>query len=363
MTSPRSRLFLPALSAFWTLAQLHAAPVAIVPPAWPGATQPQVAVAPSGTIHVTFGQGTAIYHVSSSDRGRSFSPPVQVGELPKLALGMRRGPRIAATDAALVITAISHGDGDLRRWFSKDAGQSWQEGGAINDHAGSAREGLHALAGDGRGHVLVTWLDLRNPGMELWRATSSDGGLSWSPNALVYRSPDGHICECCHPSAALQADGTAAVMWRNWLGGARDMFAALSRDHGQTFSTAQKLGTGTWPLEGCPMDGGGVAFDAAGKMQAAWRREKAVFASAADRAEERLAAVGVQPVVVALGDTTATFWESEGGLMLRRGQSAPVRFAEKAHFAAAAPLPKGGAVVVWESAVDGHPTIRAEVLD
>ena len=53
-------------------------------------------------------------------------------------------------------------------------------------------------------------------------------------------------------------------MWRNSLDGARDMFVSESRDGGRTFSNARKLGSGTWPLKACPMDGGHLAFDAAG---------------------------------------------------------------------------------------------------
>jgi hypothetical protein len=67
--------------------------VEAIPPELRGAVQPQVAVAPSGRIHVVFGKDTAIYHTASAN-GRSFSAPVKIGELEKLALRMRRGPRI-----------------------------------------------------------------------------------------------------------------------------------------------------------------------------------------------------------------------------------------------------------------------------
>ncbi|KAJ3054740.1 hypothetical protein HK102_011471, partial [Quaeritorhiza haematococci] len=53
-------------------------------------------------------------------------------------------------------------------------------------------------------------------------------------------------------------------MWRNSLKGARDLFLADSSDGGRTFSPAEKLGRGTWPLNACPMDGGAVAVGPAG---------------------------------------------------------------------------------------------------
>jgi hypothetical protein len=352
-----------ALAVFCTSTALRAAPVEIVPPELRGALQPQVAVAPAGRIHVTFGKGNAIYHTASLDAGRAFTKPVKVGELPKLALGMRRGPRIVASDKVLAITAISPDDGNLHAWASKDGGATWQAGKSINDVAKSAREGLHAMAGDGRGNALVTWLDLRNGGTELWRATSVDGGVTWSANAPVYKSPDGHICECCHPSAAMEAQGRAAVMWRNWLGGSRDMYAALSSDGGKTFADAQKLGSGTWKLNGCPMDGGAIALDAAGKPLTAWRREKTVFASELAGSETQLADSSAQPVVVSTKNGAYELWESGGNMILRKGNFSPARFADNARFATAAPFPKGGAVVVWESQVKGIATLLAEVLE
>ena len=101
----------------------------------------------------------------------------------------------------------------------------------------------------------------------------------------VYQSPDGHICECCQPVAAVDAQGRVAVMWRNWLGGTRDLYLTTSADGGKTFAAAQKLGTGTWKLNGCPMDGGAVAFNPLGKPLAVWRRKKAVAHSNAIRQE------------------------------------------------------------------------------
>ena len=357
-------LLLPLAAILFLLSvRSDATPVEITLADLRGALQPQVAVAPAGRIHVTFGKGNAIYHTASLDAGRTFTKPVRIAELPKLALGMRRGPRIVASDKVLAITAISPADGNLHAWSSKDGGATWKESANVNDAPNAAREGLHATASDGKGNVFATWLDLRNKGTELWRSTSADGGATWSANALVYQSPDGHVCECCHPSAAMDAQGRVAVMWRNWLGGSRDMYAALSSDSGKTFATAQKLGSGTWKLNGCPMDGGAVTLDAAGKPLTAWRREKTVFASELAGAEEQLADSSAQPVVVSGKNGAYEIWESGGGLMLRKGTASPSRLADNARFAAAAALPKGGVVVVWEGQAKGKPALLAEVLE
>ena len=316
--------------------------------------QPQIAVAPSGRIHVVFGKDNAVFHTTSPD-GRAFSTPVKIGELEKLALRMRRGPRVTATDKLVLATAISHADGNVHAWTSADTGATWKEGAPLNTAPKSAREGLQALAGDGRGLVAAAWLDLREKGTEPWCRISRDGGATWAGDISIYQSPDGHICECCVPNVAISPTGEIAAMWRNWLGGSRDLYLATSRD-GLTFSPAQKLGTGTWKLNGCPMDGGSLAFAPGGNWLAVWRRERAIFATEATLPETHLAPSAVQPVVGFAGTTPLKLWEANGALMLQRGAETPVRFAESAASAAIVGE-REAAAVVWESGEGGVKTL------
>ena len=234
--------------------------------------QPQLASA-QGTLAVAFGAGNAVYVAASRDQGKTFAAPVKVAELTKLMLGRHRGPRIAILPrGAMVVSAIGDA-GDLLAWRSADGGKTWSVPVRINDQPRAAREGLHAMAAGPDGALFAAWLDLRAGKTKLYGARSSDGGATWSPNALIYESPDGTICECCHPSVVIDKAGRVLVMWRNWLGGARDMYLARSEDGGKTFSAATKQGRGSWPLKACPMDGGGVAPDGT----TAWRRESTVF--------------------------------------------------------------------------------------
>lgn len=348
------RLLLIAL--LFIVPALHAAPVHVVGSADPSAKQPQLAIAPDGGIHVVFGSGQSIFHTASRD-GRVFSLPVKIGSLEKLALGMRRGPRISATEKVLLVTAISHANGILHAWTSSDNGATWKEQAPLNETPTSAREGLHAMAGDGRGLVAVAWLDLRNKGTEIWSRVSRDGGLTWQRETRVYGSPDGHVCECCHPSVAIGPRGEIGVMWRNWLGGSRDLWMSTSANGGNTFQSAKKIGDGTWKLNGCPMDGGALAFAANGQPKAVGRREKTVFLAESPGNEIALTPDGTQPIIAG----NALLWEDRGGLAIKRGKGIASRFAESAAFAAAATASDGTAVVVWESR-DAPGTILLERL-
>jgi hypothetical protein len=348
--------FLPfTLSVCLAMTSALAAPVQVLPPELRGALQPQIAVAPSGRIHVVFGKDNAIYHTTSTD-GRTFSRPVKVGELEKLALKMRRGPRVAVAGQRVVVTAISHQDGMLHCWVSADEGKTWSEQAPLNSPAESAREGLHAMAGDGRGLVALTWLDLRSGSTELWNRVSRDGGRTWEPETRVYASPDGHICECCHPSVALGPKGEIAALWRNWLGGSRDMWAAVSTDGGKTFPQPQKLGTGSWPLKGCPMDGGALAYDAASGLATVWRREGTVYSAAPGAMEKKLADMAQQPVIARTRSGLAISYEKGGEIMLVVGSESPKSLG-KGRAPAIASNAAGVAFLAWEAADGSSPLI------
>jgi len=266
------------------------------------ARQPQVAVDEAGRVFVAFGVGDTIRCAASADGGRTFEART-VGSAGVLALGMRRGPRIAAAGKTVVVTAVcgTEGkgrDGDLLAWRSADAGRTWAGPARVNSIAGSAREGLHGMAGGPGGAVFCTWLDLRDKGSQIYGARSRDGGATWEPDHLIYRAPGGKVCECCHPSAALAPDGTVCVMWRNQLEGARDLYLARSADGGRSFGPAEKLGRGTWLLNACPMDGGAVAVGPDGAVESAWTRAGAVYLARPGAAEHRLGP-GVQGWIAA----------------------------------------------------------------
>ena len=341
-----------------------AAPVEIVPPSLTGALQPQVAVGAKGEIHVVFGQKDgAIHHTISTDGARTFSAPVKIGALPKLALGMHRGPRIAVAAERVVVTAITHEGGDLLAWTSTERGVSWTGPATVNTAPKSAREGLHAMASSGE-RVAVVWLDLRGSGTELWGALSKNGGASWEPDARIYQSPDGSICQCCAPSLAFGPRGELAAMWRNAVGGARDLYAALSSDGGATFGPAAKLGTGTWKLNACPMDGGGVTFLRAepGKPFTVWRRDGTVYLARPGAPEESLGE-GRDAAVAATTRGPVIAWQSKAGMLVRRpGETARVIDA-KGSAASLAAAPDGSfAVIVWESGSKDAPVLKAEIL-
>ena len=237
------------------------------------------------TLHLVYGSGDSIIYSYSSDNGKSFAQPSLIAVLPHLAASHTRGPQIAVTNTGLTVTACNS-SGDIYSYKKTDPG-NWEQAGKVNDVDTIAKEGLMALSGDGE-MAFAVWLDLReNKRNKIYGAKSNDGGKTWTKNVMVYTSPDTSVCECCKPSVVVKGNNVY-VMFRNWLHGNRDLYIIQSMDGGNTFGEAQKLGKESWPLNGCPMDGGGLALNKNGEVQTVWRRKSKIYTSTTNGSENEI---------------------------------------------------------------------------
>ena len=248
--------------------------------------QPQATKDPSGTIRLVYGNGDRILYASSSDNGKTFSQPVVIGEVKEMHLGMTRGPQLASSRDFSVVTAIDKA-GNIHSFMLTHKTGTWEETGNINDLDASAPEGLMSIAADEKNNFYAVWLDLRENRKNNICFSALTGKESWSKNRFAYKSPESHVCECCKPSIAVNGN-KISIMFRNWLQGARDLYLVSSGNKGKTFSDAQKLGLGTWPLKGCPMDGGGVTIDSESNIHTAWQREGNVFYAQPGKPEQKV---------------------------------------------------------------------------
>ncbi len=350
---------LPLLAAL-ALAAFHSSALAETRIA--GAAQPQIAATADGRVWLVYGQGRDVLVARSDDSGNTFQPASTVASLPQLMLGMRRGPRIAARGDTITVTVVAP---ELLAYRSTDAGRTWSGPVTVNDTAECTREGLHDLALSPTGELFATWLDLRNGKMELWGASSRDGGGTWTKNQQVYKSPAISICECCHPTALFDADGNLAVMWRNSIDGSRDMWMSTRAQGAAQFTAAHKVGEGTWKLNACPMDGGRIVALGGGKFGAIFQRAGEVF-YAADTGPEVSLGKGKQPIAMLAGREPLMFWQDGSDLVSVKGSGqAPTKCATDARFAVASLLPGGrGILLAYEQgpAKEKQPGIVVERL-
>ena len=276
---------------------------------------PNLAKTNSNQIHLVFGSGDSILYSFSADHGNTFSKPSLISMLPGLASSHMRGPQIAAGLNGLVVTACSN-SGNIYS-YSSDGNGTWTQGTRVNDVDTIAKENLMALGADNN-IVFAVWLDLRDRHNKIFGARSSDGGKTWSKNSMIYASPDGTVCECCKPSVAVKGENVY-VMFRNWVNGNRDLYLTTSSNSGASFGESQKLGKGTWPLKGCPMDGGGLTLNQNGNPETVWNRKGTIYACEPGKEEKKLGE-GKNCTMESINGKNVYAWVEHGDVILMKPQ-------------------------------------------
>lgn len=247
-------------------------------------TMPNAIVDKKNGLNVIFGNGDSVMMMTSGN-GIDFSTPVLITTIPKLVAHAMRGPQVGSTKTGLLIT-VSTNDGNMFS-IKQDAQGKWSAPVRMNDADTVAKEGFMSLAVDGD-NAYAVWLDSRsNKGQQLFGALSKDGGKTWSRNIKIYSSPDTTICECCKPNVVMKGNKVYA-MFRNWVNGNRDMYLIQSTDFGNSFGKAVKIGNGSWKLNGCPMDGGAIVLDDHAEPQVLFRRESTLYTATPGSPEKEL---------------------------------------------------------------------------
>jgi hypothetical protein len=335
------------LSFAVALLALHLQPVSPTAPN----RQPQLASG-NGMVAMVFGSGESIWFTGSSDNGRTWGKAAKVADLPKLLLGRHRGPRVIISGNTIVVSAVSSDPGDLLAWRSTDGGRTWSKPVTVNDQPKASREGLHAMAADAEGHLAAAWLDDRRlddrtpNGKRLFGAFSNDGGATWGKNVLLYQSPDGTICQCCSPSLVSLGNAEFVAMFRNAIGGSRDLYT-LRLGGGKPVGAAEKAGVGTWKLDACPMDGGGMAMQN-GKIATAWRREHDVYLAEPGKPEIKVG-TGMDVAFGANKQGFYVLWSTPAGIEMHVPNAMKsTHLSDVGAFPAIVTLPDGGMLAAWE---------------
>lgn len=315
---------------------------------------PKIITDVQGNTHLTYGTGDSIMYTSSSNQGASFTKPQLVALLPNLFANAMRGPQIAVSSAGIIITANTE-YGNIYSYHLDQAGK-WSKAVKVNDMDSVSKEALTSLSADGP-NAFAVWLDVRangGKGQRLYGAKSTDGGLTWGKNIMIYASPDKTICECCKPSVLVKGE-TVYAMFRNWLDGNRDLYLIKSSNLGQSFGRASKLGMGSWKLNGCPMDGGGLALQPDGTVETVWRREGTIYASS-DGKPERLLGEGRSCSIASLNGKTAYSWTKNGEVLLVNPEQVPTMLG-KGSVPVINWINAGKVICVWENENQIHASV------
>jgi hypothetical protein len=312
---------------------------------------PSITKDQNNVIHIVYGSGDSIMYISSRD-GSSFTSPALIAVLPQLFAFSMRGPQIAATSNGLVVAA-STTKGNIFSYKKKASGK-WTKATKVNDINEAAKEGLMALSADGF-NAYAIWLGVKGQkGQNVYGAQSVDGGNSWAKNILVYASPDSTVCECCKPSVAVKGKNVY-VMFRNWLNGNRDLYLLKSYDRGKSFGQAQKLGNGSWKLNGCPMDGGGLSINKNGTPETVWRRKGKIYAAAPGMPEKEIGE-GRSCSIETIGNKNVYAWTENGDVVVMKPGGIKINVG-KGSLPLVKILNNKRVLCVWENEMEIHASV------
>jgi hypothetical protein len=128
---------------------------------------------------------------------------------------------------------------------TSDAGQTWSQH-VIPNSADSADGALIAADPTRRGHFSVAWLNAADTQLDVVQTT--DAGNTWSAPTVV---SEDRTKVHWKPWITYSANGILGLMWRTWEGAANtsayNVWAAVSRDGGATFSQPLEVSNGDSP--------------------------------------------------------------------------------------------------------------------
>jgi hypothetical protein len=277
------------------------------------------AVDAAGTIWVVSregaGEASFLALQSSSDNGRSWSPPRQLsseavtasGESrPKIAFGQQNDIYIAYTKPI----ARPH-VGDIRFIRSTDGGRTFSAAATVHAHREVTTHSFESMIVDRQGRIFIAWVDGRDAdaakargeryaGSAIYYAVSNDGGAHFKGD---YKVAD-HSCECCRIGLALNRQGNPVALWRH-------VYSPNIRDHALSVldadgsaSPLERASFDDWRIDACPHQGPAHAFAADGARHQVWFNGKEGSGGGVQYAAFATDGARIKPVV--LGNAQAS---------------------------------------------------------
>ena len=213
------------------------------------------------------GQSDAdIYYARSADGGLTWPPDVKVSDDGDSQAGQSE-PSMAVTGTKTYLAWRDTRGGEGNIYFASSAnGTTWSANIRVNDDTSVADQGHPSLAVDALGRLYLAWQDRRNGHYDVYFATSTDGGATWSANARV--NQDGGSADHTAPSLAVSADGSQVfVAWQDGRNGNDDIFFAQSTNSGAIWTETRVNDDGGTAAQGYPA----LAWAPGGTLHLAWR--------------------------------------------------------------------------------------------
>lgn len=203
-----------------------------------------------GIIHLLFDAPDGPQYARSEDAGATFSRHIAVVN----AASLRPGLKFHGADLAVGKDGIVHVAMSNNAWKLKLPEEEWslyysrlapgaKEFSAVRNLNRKPSEGF-SLAADEKGAVTACFLSGK-----LFAMVSRDNGETFTTSAEI--DPAWDPCNCCTTSAAYGADGNLAMLYREETNNERDMFVVIWNQSNKP--SRKRISGAPWKLAGCPM--------------------------------------------------------------------------------------------------------------
>jgi hypothetical protein len=294
-----------------------------------------------------------VYFAKSTDGGRTFGPNKRVNDDTTTAVQYKPGIGVDGQGTIYIAWRDGRkGNADIFFARSTDGGKTFSKNSQLNDDRGVAYQGNPTLAVNTKGLVAVAWSDARNGKDDIYITVSKDQGRTFSGNRRVNDDPE--TLSHSHPSVAVDEQEGVHVAWEDFRNDNSDIYWAVSRDGGATFSPNRKVNDDSGPA---PQISPSLAIGPSGRIFVAWGD----FRNSAVELSPPNAATGEEQhwEVSRAGNADIYFAESTDG---GKSFSANHRLNDDPGTAAQAfpsltVNPQGGVAVAWEDFRNGDSDI------
>lgn len=205
-----------------------------------------------GTIDLLLDSDDGPQYVKSKDGGATFSAPIPVVD----AASQKPGLQFSVWDLAVGKDGLVHVAMGNNAWKLKLPKEEWglyYATLAPGDKAFSPVRNLNrkpsegfALAAGQQGDVTVCFLSGK-----LYAMVSRDAGQTFTTSREP--NPTSDPCDCCTSAVAYGPDGRAALLYREETNNERDMYVVLWDRQKENSPVKKRLSETPWKIEACPM--------------------------------------------------------------------------------------------------------------
>jgi hypothetical protein len=191
--------------------------------------------------------------------GESFSPPVVISQPGHEVFATSwAGPDIASRGDTVYVVykELPEDKGHIYIKHSYDGGVNFSASVEVDTTPGSYISRFPTVSADEAGNAFVTFMksDKGYDNQQYYVARSDDMGETFYKDTFASVVAGNRVCECS--PAALVASGTAGILlYRNNLGGLRNIWASISTNGSRTFTNSLQMDSTEFYPSTCPASG------------------------------------------------------------------------------------------------------------